>query len=95
MTQRFGVDPCHFPYRRSDVHDDGLLFLIPLVREWHRLVDDHVEPYRSQVELLAAHYHARKLIQWERAGLYLGPDWRINEVLEEMENEEVKEYNGL
>jgi hypothetical protein len=79
-TGRYGVDPCHFPYRRSEVHDDGMLFLIPLVREWHTLVDNYEEPYRTMVERLAISFHRRKIEGWRTAGLYLGPEWRIDEV---------------
>ena len=85
VTGRYGVDACHFPYRRSEVRDDGLLFLVPLVREWHRLVDDYVEPYRTIAETLALSFHKRRLEGWREQKLYLGPQWRIDEVLETLQ----------
>ena len=61
VTGRYGVDPCHFPKRRSQGGKDTILNLVPLVRDWHRRTDDYREPYRTQVETLALEFHMRML----------------------------------
>ena len=86
VTGRYGVDCAHIPYRRSEVRDDGLLFLVPLVRDWHTLVDDYHEPYRTIVTQLASDYFRRRVMMWKAQGKYLGHQWRIDEVMEEIEH---------
>ena len=71
-------DPCHYPRRRSQGGDDGLLNLIPLSRPWHERLDTF-DPFTVRtVEKLAARHF--KLIMIQYAYHYLGSDERIQEV---------------
>jgi len=76
VTGRPGVDACHFPKRRSHGGENTLLNLIPLCREWHRLVDDYHEPQRSIVTDLAYYFHSDILDTWDGDDIEsLGKQW--------------------
>jgi hypothetical protein len=82
LSRRYGVDPAHWPVRRSQGGGDGLLEMVPLVRYWHRLLDDY-DPFTRRIIALPAVVFWYQM--WYNHGRthYLGPEARIEEVLAE------------
>lgn len=79
----YGVDPCHYPVRRSQHRDDSLLNLLPICREWHRMLDDYETDAIKSVESVAM-YHWRWVLRTyhDLPTLRLGTPERIKEVRE-------------
>lgn len=78
----YGVDPAHWPVRRSHGAGWGLLEIIPLCRFHHRVLDFSVGPWRGIIEELAAHYHRRMYLCYNETSVYLGPEARVKEVVD-------------
>jgi len=78
-----GIDPAHYPIRRSQGAGWGLLEFIPLCHGTHYRLDNNLlEPYELQVLDSCAMLYYKKVLRAHRddASVYLGPDRRIREV---------------
>lgn len=77
---KYGVDPAHWPERRSHGAGYGLLEMLPLCREHHRLLDEGSGPWEDIIERLGKAYHVRQEKVYRNSGLYMGPTDRIEAV---------------
>ena len=73
-----GLDPAHWPLRRSQGAGWGLLEFVPLCRVWHRRLDTG-DPVAAKLVDVAARVYYRQMLQLHPMH-YLGPEERVAEV---------------
>lgn len=77
-----GIDPAHWPIRRSHGAGWGLLEFVPLCRREHRLLDNGDPVTVTMIEQLAPIYYRRMYRAYQDdSKIDFGPDKILEEVL--------------